>query len=451
MIEPPAPRIALLRSAAFRLAGLQALIFAAIVVALFGVVWWSVGTYVEQRVRDTAADELRVLTHLLEGTEADGLQLDALDVDQGEHYGLFDADGRHLEGEIRERPPRVGDVPVHILSEGPMPRPLYVVEERLADGRRLYVGFDRSRADALLLRLRRAFLAAGLTGVAAALLAGFVTARRYLRRVETIAAVAGRIVEGEIENRLPVSGRRDEIDQLSAALNATWQRSEQLLEGMRQLSTDIAHELRTPLAHLRFRLEQARASIDARNPARGAMDRSIADVDHVLAVFGALLRIAQIQTRQRRAGFGSVDLSQLVGGVVADYRPLFEDEGRSFRADIQPGISTVGDRPLLVQLLVNLIENVLRHTPPGVPLTVRLVRAADGARLSVEDAGPGIPATQHERVLQRFVRLDASRSTLGTGLGLALVKAISDLHEAPLRLEELQPGLRVTITLPLAR
>jgi signal transduction histidine kinase len=451
MTDSPAPRIALLRSAAFRLAGLQAVIFAAIVVSLFGVVWWSVGAYVEQRVRDTATDELRVLTHLLEGAQSDGLQMDALDVDQGEHYGLFDAGGRHLDGEIREAPARLGDVPVHILSEGPVPRLLHVVEERLADGRRLYVGFDRSRADALLVRLRRAFLAAGLTGVAAALLAGFVTARRYLRRVEQIAAVAAQIVDGQIETRLAVSNRHDEIDRLSAALNSTWQRSEQLLEGMRQLSTDIAHELRTPLAHLRFRLEQARASIDTRNPARAAMDRSIADVDHVLAVFGALLRIAQIQSRQRRAGFEKVDLSQLVGGVVADYRPLFEDEGRSLRADIQPGIGTVGDRPLLVQLLVNLIENVLRHTPPGVPLTVRLVRTADAARLSVEDAGPGIPSTQHERVLQRFVRLDVSRATLGTGLGLALVKAISDLHEAPLRLEELQPGLRITISLPLAR
>jgi len=451
MIHPPAPRIALLRSAAFRLAGLQAVIFAAIVISLFGVVWWSVGAYVEQRVHETATDELRVLTHLFNTTPVGGLQMDALDVGQGEHFGLFDADGRHLDGEIRERPAEVGDIPVHILSAGPVPRRLHVVEERLADGRGLYVGFDRSRADGLLLRLRRAFLAAVVTGVAAALLAGFVTARRYLRRVETIASVAGRIVEGEIENRLPVSSRRDEIDQLSAALNATWQRSEQLLEGMRQLSTDIAHELRTPLAHLRFRLEQARASIDARNPARGAMDRSIADVDHVLSVFGALLRIAQIQTRQRRAGFGTVDLSQLVGGVVADYRPLFEDEGRSLRVDIQPGIGMVGDRPLLVQLLVNLIENVLRHTPPGVPLTVRLVRAADAAKLSVEDAGPGIPSIQHEKVLQRFVRLDTSRGTLGSGLGLALVKAISDLHEAPLRLEELQPGLRVTISLPLAR
>lgn len=451
MVESAASRVALVRSAAFRLAGLQAVIFAAIMVALFGVVWWSVGTYVEQRVHATASDELRALSHLLETAPAGTLKMDSLDLDEGEHFGLFDAEGRHLDGEIKDLPARLGDLQIHILSAGPLPRLLHVVQERLTDGRMLVVGFDRRRHDAFLARLRHAFLTAGLTGLAAALLAGFVTARRYLKRVETIAAVAGQIVEGQIETRLPVSERRDEIDQLSAALNATWQRSEQLLEGMRQLSTDVAHELRTPLAHLRFRLEQSRATVDTRNPARAAMDRSIADVDHVLAVFGALLRIAQIQSRQRRAGFEPLDLSQLVGGVVADYRPLFEDEGRSLRTDLQTGISVVGDRPLLVQLLVNLIENVLRHTPAGVPLTVRLERTPDMALLSVEDAGPGIPVSQHERVLQRFVRLDVSRFVLGTGLGLALVKAVSDLHEAPLRLEELQPGLRVTISFPLAR
>ncbi len=160
------------------------------------------------------------------------------------------------------------------------------------------------------------------------------------------------------------------------------------------------------------------------------MDRSIADVDQVLTVFGALLRISQIQARQRRAGFEQVDLSQLASGVAADYRPLFEDEGRGLRTDIKPGIQMVGDRALLVQLLVNLIENVLRHTPAGVPLTLRLGTTADAIQLSVADVGPGIPYSQHERVWQRFVRLDASRSGPGTGLGLSLVKAISDLHEA---------------------
>lgn len=450
MAGPSPHRSVVLRSAAFRLAGLQAAIFALIVVALFGVTWWSVGAYVEQRVHAIATGGLRKMTQAL-NAQPSPTAIDAREtLDDDQYFGVFDADGRYLQGVIDVLPAGELDLRKQVPGAGTQPHLLHVVTGRLADGRQLVVGHDRVHADALLARLRHAFLMAGLTGVTAALAAGFLTARRYLRRVEQIAAVAAQIDDGRLDTRLAISGSHDEIDRLSAALNATWQRTESLLESMRQLSTDMAHELRTPLAHLHFRLEQARASIDARNPARGAMDRSIADVDHVLSVFGALLRITQIQARQRRAGFEALDLSQLASGVVADYRPLFEDEGRRLQTDIQSGVGAVGDRPLLVQLLANLIENVLRHTPTGTSLTIRLARNARTTQLSVEDTGPGIPPSQHERVLQRFVRLDASRTTPGAGLGLALVKAISDLHEAPLRLEDMRPGLRVTISFPLA-
>ncbi len=151
------------------------------------------------------------------------------------------------------------------------------------------------------------------------------------------------------------------------------------------------------------------------------------------------------KSRQRQAGFDTLDLSQLAAAVVADYRPLVEDENRPLRTDIQSGVEIIGDRTLLEQLLVNLIENALRHTPRGTALTVRLVRVADLAQLSVTDAGPGIPENQREKVLQRLVRLDAARATPGAGLGLALVKAIADLHEAPLLLDDARPGLCVTI------
>ncbi|MEJ0099502.1 MAG: HAMP domain-containing sensor histidine kinase [Pseudomonadota bacterium] len=451
MAGSPRLRNVLLRSGAFRLAALQAVLFALIVAALFGVTWLSVGAYVEQRVHSTATDELRVLTHVLNAVPAGSTAQETVDLDEGEHFGLFDVRGRYIDGEIKVRPLRLGDTSVHILSDGPVPRLLHVVEGRLNDGRRLFVGFDRRRADALLARLRHAFLTACLGGVAAALLAGFLTAQRYLRRVDHIAKVAAQIVDGQSDTRLAVSARDDEIDRLSAALNKTWRRNALVLESMRQLSTDIAHELRTPLAHLRFRLEKSRSAIDADNPALAAMDRSIADVDQVLTVFGALLRISQIQARQRRAGFEQFDLSQLAIGVAADYRPLFEDEGRSLRTDIKPDIGLVGDRALLVQLLVNLIENVLRHTPAGVPVTLRLTSTAEVIQLSVADVGPGIPYSQHERVLQRFVRLDTSRSGPGTGLGLSLVKAISDLHEASLQLDDMTPGLRVTVLFPVRK
>ncbi|HTQ35623.1 MAG TPA: ATP-binding protein [Steroidobacteraceae bacterium] len=443
-------RSALLRSGAFRLAVLQAALFALIVVVLSGVTWLSVGKYVEQRVHATAADKLKGATRALEAEPAGVLTDDALELDSAQYFGLFDATGRYLAGEIHVLPTRERNTWMRLQARVVGPRHLHLVLATLADGRHLVVGVDRLRVDALLERLRRAFLTAGLIGLVAALVAGFVTARGYLRRVERIAAVAAEIVDGRLDTRLPVSDRNDEIDQLSAALNATWQRTESLLEGMRQLSTDVAHELRTPLAHLRFRLEETCASIDAADPAHAALARSIEDVDHVLGIFGALLRIAQVQSRQRRAGFEVLDFSQLMGAAIADYRPLFEDEGRALYADIQGGVTVVGDRMLLQQLLVNLIENALRHTPHGTSLTVQLQRTADLAEVNVIDAGPGIPESQRERALQRLVRLEASRSVAGAGLGLALVKAVADLHEASLQLLDANPGLWVKIRFPQA-
>jgi signal transduction histidine kinase len=434
------------RSGAFRLAAFHAAIFAVLVALLFGVTWWSVRGYVEQQLHAAASDELSELAGSV-ATAAPG-SIASPDPDGVEHFGLFDHAGLRLAGDIALQPTATGDMRVAVLragGQGHRMRLLHVVQTRLSDGRQLVVGTDRHEADELLEQLGRAFLIACVIGVLAALVAGFISSRRYLRRVEAIAAVASEILDGRLETRLTVGARNDEIDQLSATLNATWQRIQSLLEGMRQVSTDIAHELRTPLAHLRFRLESAREAMSPENPARVAMDRSIADVDHVLAVFGALLRIAQIQSGQRRAGFWRLDLSQLVSAVVADVRPVVEDEGRQLRIDIRGGVSVVGDPTLLTQLLVNLIENALRHTPRGTALTVAL-HAEDGAAvLIVEDAGPGIPDDQRERVLQRLVRLDASRGSPGAGLGLALVKAITDLHQVELMLSDANPGLRITI------
>ncbi|HXC58685.1 MAG TPA: HAMP domain-containing sensor histidine kinase [Steroidobacteraceae bacterium] len=450
MSEISASRVSLLRSAAFRLAVVQAAIFALIVSVLFFITWWSVGAYVEQRVHEIATDGLKKLTRILDASPgADHIEAER-DLDENQHYGLFDANGRYLEGDIRIPVSGETNVRTPLGGRGAALVPLHVASGRIADGRRLVVGMDRRKADVLLGRFRRAFLTGGATGIAAALVVGFLTARRYLRRVEQIAAVAAQIDDGRLDTRLTVTDRRDEIDRLSAALNATWQRTESLVEGMRQLSTDVAHELRTPLAHLRFRLEKTRANLDAHSPARAVMDQSLNDVDRVLAVFRALLRISQIQSRQRRAGFETLDLSQLVSAVTADFGPLFEDEGRAVRLYVQNRIHIFGDRTLLEQLLVNLIENALRHTSQGTSVSVGLTQNGAVAELTVSDSGTGIPESQRERVLQRLVRLDTARTSPGMGLGLALVKAIADLHEATLELGDAQPGLCVTIRLPRA-
>jgi signal transduction histidine kinase len=448
MSRASSPRISLLRSASFRLALVQAAIFAVIVTALFGITTWTAGSYIEQRVQDISLDGLKKITRVLAANPDASREQYASDLDENQHYGIFDADGHFLEGEITRLASHGTDIHTRLAGRSGHVLPLHITAARLADGRQLVVGMDRSYADILLGRIRRAFLVGGAAGITAALLAGFITSRRYLRRVEQIAAIAGQIDDGRLDTRLPVTTRHDEIDRLSAALNATWQRTESLLEGMRQLSTDVAHELRTPLAHLRFRLEKTRAGLAPDSPAYAAVDQSLNDVDHVLAVFRALLRISQIQVRQRHAGFETINLSQIAATVAADFVPLFEDDGRALHLDIQPGVQLTGDPTLLEQLLVNLMENALRHTPKGTAVRVGLRQHNGIAQVTVSDEGPGIPENQRERVLQRLVRLDTGRSSPGMGLGLALVKAIADLHEASLELKDAQPGLQVAIRLP---
>lgn len=251
-------------------------------------------------------------------------------------------------------------------------RRVHVVESSLPDGRRLYVGVDRESVDELRERLGQAFVLATLAGIVVALASGFLASRRYLRRIDEIAAAAAQIVDGQLATRLPEGRRKDEIDRLSAALNATGNASSPCWKACGECPptsrTNCARRL--PISGSGWKRRGPRPTLTPRPGL--AMDRSIADVDHVLNVFGALLRIAQIQTRQRRAGFERLDLSQLVSGLVADYRPVFEDEGRVLSADIAPGIEIVGDRTLLIQLVVNLIENALRHTPRGVPVALRL-------------------------------------------------------------------------------
>jgi len=447
---PRVSRPLLFRSSSFRLALIQGAVFALIVALLFGVTWWAIAAYVERQVHVAARDELQELASAIgsPGQDEATSRAGAFQHGVGEFVGFFDAGGHWLAGDFAVLPEIEGDLQIRMRrADGSLTSSMnvHVVRERSAAGQWLVAGVSRRDADALLARVGRAFLGAGLLGLLAALVAGFVTSRRYLRRVEAIADAASRIVEGRLETRLALGTRGDEIDRLSESLNAMWARIEALLAGMKQVSTDIAHELRTPLAHLRFRLERAMAAAGDEGAVRQAIDASLLDVDRVLAVFAALLRIAQIQSRDRQAGFSRIDLSQLVDATVGDYQPLFEDEGRVLVSQVEPALVIVGDRTLLAQLLVNLFENILRHTAKGTSAELTLQRLGEGVELKVSDAGPGIDEHERERVLHRLVRLDPARGGSGAGLGLALVKAIADLHEARLDLADARPGLCIRI------
>ena len=442
----------LLRSAAFRLAVMQALLFALMALTLFLVSWFAARHYIENQLRQTITDEFSEVIAHPPAQRAASIQRSLAQIPRGAYdYSLFDAHRTLVVGDILEEPV-VGwsTIEQHegVRSGKDVVRRILVYGAVQEDGRVVVVGRDLASVDELDALLKRVFTWAGLAAVVLALAGGMVTAGGYLRRVEAIAAAASRIAAGDLAARVSVTGRGDEFDRLAVSLNSMLERIQSLVEGLRQVSNDIAHDLRTPLTHMRQRLEAAMEEATSVESYSKACERALADADSVLDTFAALLRIAKVEARQRREGFADIDLSRLLGHLVEDYRPVLEDEERVLSAEIQPGVHVRGDALLLTQMFVNLLENALHHTPIGTAVTLKLVSAEPGCQIIIQDAGPGIPAQERTRVLKRFVRLDAARSTRGSGLGLALVAAVADLHDIALTLGDAAPGLRVQLDFP---
>ena len=266
--------------------------------------------------------------------------------------------------------------------------------------------------------------------------------RSVTTRIESINRTSRRIMEGELSERIESRGSGDEFDELVANLNAMLARIETLMDDVRRVSDNVAHDLRTPLARLRTRLEQLR---DAGGGDSAALaEAALGEADQMLATFNALLRIARIETRQRRHAFERVDLAT-VGDDVADlYAPVAESRGITFR---HSGIAAPvdGDADLLFQSLANLLDNAMKYTPEGGAVTLHVTADDDSATVVVADSGPGVPPEEREAVLRRFYRLEPARSTPGSGLGLSLVAAVAQLHEAVLTLEDNAPGLLVRL------
>lgn len=362
---------------------------------------------------------------------------------EGFDYALFDRSGRRIAGTLAtERPAAgLGDIVFHDPKEGPDVARADAID--LPDGSRLVVALDSEtieNIDATILALFGiAFVALLLVGGVSALLLG-----RYLRhRLSTISATARAIVEGDTAQRVPVSPRGDEFDQVGTALNAMLDRIDQLMENLRQVSSDIAHDLRTPLVRLRNQLELV-GSVD------GAAERAIQQGDALLALFAAILRISEVEGGKLAVSFEALDLSALAEDVCETFQPAIADSGRLLDWRIAPDIRVLGNRELLAQAIGNLLDNARLHTPFGTEIMVTLASRAATAELVVSDRGPGVPASDYERMLRRFTRGEASRSTPGAGLGLSLVAAVAKAHGGQVALADNAPGLRVTLTLPVA-
>jgi signal transduction histidine kinase len=284
--------------------------------------------------------------------------------------------------------------------------------------------------------------AAGLFLVLAAA-AGISTSRRSVARIEAINATSREIIESGLRERIPLRGTGDEWDGLAENLNSMLDRIEDLVESNRQVSDNVAHDLRTPLTRMRGRLERAyNRQLDAGqyHPLIGEV---IADLDEILRTFSSLLRITQIETRDRTAGFRNLDLTEITREVLELFDPAAEENGVTLRLAASDRAEVVGDRDLLFDAISNLVDNAIKHGGKGDgAITVAVSRNADGPVLSVADRGPGIPIEEREHVLRRFYRLERSRKSPGNGLGLSLVAAVANLHGARIEMADNSPGLR---------
>jgi signal transduction histidine kinase len=321
---------------------------------------------------------------------------------------------------------------------------------QLPGGFRLLVGHDLQ--DRKLLRgiLRRALVASLFWLIAIGTLGGIIVARRILARLDKLSASARRIMSGDLDQRLPLMGADDELDRLAGNLNAMLERIEQLMAGLREVSDNIAHDLKTPLTRLRNRADAALRSASTTEHYRDALNDMIEESDGLIRIFDALLMIARAEAGYCSDFMGEVDAARVAADIAEMYEPVAEEHGARIELATAEGLTFRGNRELLGQALVNLVDNALKYgaNEPGAVVRVAARRAGDGIEIEISDRGPGIATKDRDRVIGRFVRLENARSRPGSGLGLSLAAAVARLHGGALRIEDNEPGLRVVVALP---
>lgn len=436
---------------------LYAGLFCASFLILFGAMYWVGSGFIADQIDRTVLDEITEVRTAAHGSALADLEktvaIYSANSPQGTYYLLLDRKGAKLAGNIQVIAPVLG-VRVWPGREdgGTFKGTAHEVRGlgvAAPEGGYLFVGLDANQLDEMREMIARAFVVGLAATILLALIGGSLMSVGLLRHVETISQTSRDIVAGDLSRRIPVRNTNDEFDHLAESLNTMLDRIEALMTGLREVSTDIAHDLRTPLTRLRQRLELARGgrSIDELHQ---TLDRSITDVDSILETFAALLRITQIEAHARATASSIIDLSTMLTDMAETYASVAEEQGQTLTADIQEGLGIAGDRELLPQLFSNLIENAIRHCPRGTQITITAKRATGSIRVEIADNGPGIPADMRDKVFQRFFRLERSRTTEGTGLGLSLGAAIAALHGARIQLSDNNPGVRATLEFPEA-
>ena len=440
-------RIRVLHTEAFRLAAIYAAIFAASVLAL-GVLVLVItdGAFRDQVVQYSRND----IAAIQNGYDNEGLH-EAREVVQqrmaapsASDFFLLQQGGKVIAGNLPAMAPRTG-----IFSVNRDGREVLGVGKLLGPGVYAWSGSDLARAQIAQGKIVQTMAWLFAAALLLAVTGGALVSRSFLRRSDAMGRACRAIMDGDMTARIPVRGTQDELDRLAGTINEMLDRIGALMENLRQVTNDIAHDLRTPVTQMRQGLERA---VDG--PASGhaaALEAAIAKTDDMLALFASLLRIAQIEGGARRAAFTQIALAPLLLHMRELFGPVAEAAGHSLTVDIAQEAGIRGDRALLIQLLSNLIENAILHTPPGTHITLGLAVIADQPALTVSDDGPGVPVEEHEKLFRRLYRREASRTNPGYGLGLSLAQAVAELHGGAIAVVPGTRGLAIRVLFPAPR
>jgi signal transduction histidine kinase len=450
----------LLRSSTFRLAVVYMALFAVSVLILLSFIYWSTAGYMARQADATIEAEIaglaeRYRTDGLTGLTAQIAARVSRKPGGSSIYLLADQFRNPLVGNLN-RWPKVatsegGWLNFPLDGAGPEPGGVHRARARpfrLQGGFHLLVGRDLHELEAAQNHIIKALVWGLAITAGLALVGGALMSRSMVRRIDVINQTSRQIMSGDLSRRIPTDHSGDDFDVLTGNLNAMLDQIESLMEEVRRVSDNIAHDLRTPLTRLRNSLELLRTEgLDAEGT-RVRTDQAIIEAEGLLSTFNALLRIARIESGKLGAEFSEVKLASLVRDVVELYEPLAEEKGQRLSVAIECEASVRGDRDLVFQAFANLFDNAIKYTPAAGSIDARLEADRSRVCVTLSDSGPGVPSEAYERVFQRFYRLEESRSTPGNGLGLSLVAAVARLHQAEVTLADNQPGLRVQFVFP---
>lgn len=445
-------RIRFLHTEFFRLCAIYAAIFACSVLILGGFVLVITDhAFRDQIVKFSQAD----IAAIQDGYESENLS-EAVEVIHqrmanpgASDYFLLEHGNERLAGNLSPMLPRIGTIS---LPGATADHDILGVGAFLAPGLYAFAGSDLYRVHMAQNQIIRTMV--WLLGLALilAVAGGTLLSRSFLSRSDAMDKACRAIMNGDLKARIPVRGTQDELDRLATTINQMLDRISDLMQNLRQVTNDIAHDLRTPVTHLRHRLERARNECSSVEQYSAALDSAITKADEILMLFAALLRIAQIEGGARRAAFTPVEWGPIFRQLGDMFDAVAEESEHRLEIKSCDHGLVRGDRALLVQMLSNLIENAILHTPPGTQISVSLAALADRSVVSVSDDGPGVPREEHQKLFQRLYRREASRTRPGYGLGLSMVQAIAELHGATARIiDEPKRGFCVEIAFPAFR